>query len=215
MISAIMKKTIEFGQQSLRIYKKCGSRAEEGRMYINLAKVYVVLRKLEKATEFSRKGLNISKEIENKNLEGRAYASFADLYDHLGDLKASFEFGQKALRIAKETGDKELEGRMYFSLGLIYCAWENFEKANEFLEQALSKAKESGLKILEVFVNHNLDVVVQNSLGNFARTEEFFKYSLKVFEETRDLLKIVKMNGKSTFTIEMYPTVTLIYGVIL
>ena len=74
-------------------------------------------------------------------------------------------------------------------MGLIYCAWENFEKANEFLEQALSKAKESGLKILEGFVNHNLGVVVQKSLGNFARTEELFKYSMKVFEETRDLLK--------------------------
>lgn len=75
-------------------------------MYLNLTKVYVVLRKLEKATEFSRKGLNISKEIENKYLEGNAYANFAKLYDHLGDLKASFECGQKALRIAKETEDR-------------------------------------------------------------------------------------------------------------
>ena len=182
------KKAIEFGQQSLRIYQKCGQRADEGRMYLNLASVYLILRKLEMAAEFSQKGLKISEEIENKNLEGSAYASFADLYGYLGDLKASFEFGQKALTIAKETGDKELEGRMYFSLGLVYCAWENFEKANEFLEQALSKAKEIGLKILEGLANVELSVVV-NSLSNFARAEELLKCSMKVFEETRVLLK--------------------------
>lgn len=88
---------------------------------------------------------------------------------------------------------------MYFSLGLIYSAWENFEETNEFLEQALSKAKESGLKILEGFVNHNLGVVVQNSLGNFARTKELFKYSMKVFEETRDLLKNSEDEWKINF----------------
>ena len=202
------KKAVEFGQQSLRIYQKCGQRADEGRMYLNLASVYLILRKLEMAAEFSQKGLKISKEIENKNLEGGAYASFADLYVHLGDLKASFEFGQKALRIAKETGDKELEGRMYFSLGLVYCAWENFEKANEFLEQALSKAKEIGLKLLEGWANVELSVVVI-SLSNFARAEELLKCSMKVFEETRVLLKNSKDEWKINFQDKNVPKCNL------
>ena len=57
-------------------------------------------------------------------------------------------------------------------------------------------------------MNHNLGVVVQNSLGNFARTEELFKYSMKVFEETRDLLK----NSKDEWKINFHDKLTNCYS---
>ena len=57
-------------------------------------------------------------------------------------------------------------------------------------------------------MNHNLGVVVQNSLGNFARTKELFKYSMKVFEETRDLLK----NSKDEWKINFHDKLTNCYS---
>ena len=57
-------------------------------------------------------------------------------------------------------------------------------------------------------MNHNLGVVVQNSLGKFAKTEELFKYSMKVFKETRDLLK----NSKDEWKINFHDKLTNCYS---
>ena len=74
-------------------------------------------------------------------------------------------------------------------LGEAYAFLRDFKKAFEFLQYALSIGKETGDKNVEQLAYTNLGMVFLQFPDDLPRAEEYFKSSIKLLEEVRDLLQ--------------------------
>ena len=110
------------------------------------------------------------------------------MYLYLGYVEKALEFLNQSLKITKETGEKVQEGVAYAHLGHFHAS-RDFEKAFEFLQYAISIGKETGSKGLERLAYTLLGIVFLEFPGDFSRAEDYFKSSIKLLEEVRDLLQ--------------------------
>ena len=168
--------------------RKTGIKDLEGEVCVTLAYAHCSLRQLEKAIEFCEQALGIAKDTGSKNLETKANQGLGRFHLLLDNVEKAFEFLKQSLKIAKETGHKVLQGVAYAELGDFYAS-RDFEKAFEFLQYAVSIGKETGSKGLERFAYKLLGIVFLKFPDDFSRAEDYFKSSIKLLEEVRDLLQ--------------------------
>ena len=178
-VSVIIKKAIEFHQQSLSITKKIGDKESQGRSFGSLGSVYRCLGNYEKAIEFHQQSLNIAKEIGDKGSEGKAYGNLGVVYSCQCDHTKAIEFHQQSLSLAKEVGDKYLEGGLYSNLGIAYRSLGDYKKAIEFHQRSLGMAKETKDKDLEGTAYSNLGNAYTR-LGDRKKAIEFYEQSLRI-----------------------------------
>ena len=157
-------------------------------MCVTLAFAHDSLSQLEKGIEFCEQALGIAKDTGSKDLEATTNQGLGRFHLHLGNVEKAFEFLKQSLKIAKETGQKVREGGAYAYLGHFYAS-RDFEKAFEFLQYAVSIGKETGSKELERFAYTLLGKVFLEFPEDFSRAEDYFKSSIKLLEEVRDLLQ--------------------------
>ena len=182
-----LKTAIKFHQQALGIMKEVGNKDSEGTAYSALGDDYYSERDLEKATKCYQQALNISKEVGNKLSEGLLHTRLGSVYLSLGNYKLSLEFYQQGLSIVKEVGSNESEGYAYQNLGTIYLRLRDFKRAVECHQKALSIAKESGDKMLEATAYKDLGD--DHFFGDVCTAEDFYKCSVRLFDELRGLLQ--------------------------
>ena len=180
------KTAIKFHQQALSICKEVGKKNLEG-LAFDLAHCYYSEGDYEKAAKRYQQTLNIAKETGNTPLEGSSYLSLGNVYSSLGNFKAAMEFYQQALSIAKEVGIKNSEGCAYENLGTVYFSLRDFKTAIEYHEKALSIAKETGNKLFEAKAYDSLGD--DHHLDDFCTAEDFYKRSVRLFDELRGLLQ--------------------------
>ena len=183
------QKAIEFCQRAHCIARKTGNKDLEGEAYSTLAFAHYSLRQLENAIKFCEWALGIAKDTGNKDLEATTNGNLGRFQLSLGNVEKAFEYFQQSLKIAKETGKKHIEGVVYGCLGEFYASLTDFKKAIQFLQYALSIGKETGDKECQRFAYAKLGMVFQEFPGDFSRAEEYFKSSIKLLEEARDLLQ--------------------------
>ena len=182
------KAAIKSYHQALKIAKEVGNKITEGNSYTNLGNVYFLDRDYEEATEHYQQSLNIAKEVGNKTAEGLSYLNLGVVYSSLGNFKKAIEFHRKSLNIAKEVGSKDSEGRAYENLGTVCSLRRDFKTAIEYHRKALSIAKEIGDKMLAAKTYSYLGTD-HHFLGDVCKAEDFYKCSVRLFDELRGLLQ--------------------------
>ena len=183
------QKAIEFGKLALCIAKKTESKDLEGEAYFTLGFAHCSLGQLQNGIEFSERALGIAKDTGSKCLEASTSRHLGRSHLRLGNVEKAFEFLKQSLKIAKDTGDKDKEGSAYECLGEAYAFLRDFKKAFEFHQYALRIGKETGDKEVEQHAYTSLGMVFLEFPDDFSRAEEYFKSSIKLLEEVRDLLQ--------------------------
>ena len=183
------QKAIEFGQLALGIASKTGSKDLKGEAYGTLGFAHCSLGQLQQGIKFCERALSIAKDTGRKRLEASTNRHLARCHLDLGNVEKAFEFLKQSLKIAKDTGEKGKEGLAYVCLGEAYAFLRDFKKAFEFLQYALSIGKETGAKNVEQLAYTNLGMVFLQFPDDLPRAEEYFKSSIKLLEEVRDLLQ--------------------------
>ena len=181
------EKAIEYSKEGLCIAKQVGNKPSEGQACINLGNAHKSLRDFEEAVEYYEEALSIANQVGNTD-SGDVFTNLGLVHHSIGDFNKAIEYYQKALCNAKQVGNKNSEGQAYLNLGRAHLAFSEAEKAIECFQQAASIGRQVGNKILEGLACDNLGDVYcalnDNSLG-----EDFYKSSIRLFDETRALLK--------------------------
>ena len=176
---------IECGRNILVLLRESGSRYEEGRLTVELAKLYQRQNKQEKAKEFFMSALRISTETRDKELEGVCYGSLGIVFLSVAKYDKAEGYLQKALKIRIEIGDKQGEAAEYENLGTVFNSLRNYDKAEEYLQKALKIRIEIGDKEGVAAVYGNLGTVF-NSFGKYDKAEEYHQKALKIHTEIGD-----------------------------
>ncbi|XP_068727976.1 tetratricopeptide repeat protein 28-like [Montipora capricornis] len=182
------KQAIEYYKQNLSIVKEVGDRAGEGKAYANLGNVFCSMCNFKQAIEYHKQHLNIAKEIEDEAGEGKAYGHLGDAYYSLGNYKQAILYYKQDLSIAKDVEDRAGEERAYGSLGIAYFSKGELENGILCNEQHLSIAKETGNQVGQGRACYNLGLVHESS-GSICTALNYYRLSIKHFDETRRLLQ--------------------------
>ena len=169
----------------MKIAKKIGDWAGEGRAYANLGIAYRSLGDFQKAMEYHEKHLKIAKEIGDCAGEGRAYGNLGNAHCSLGDFRKAIEYHEKHLKNAIEIDDCAGEGVAYQNLGTAYRSMGDFLKAFEHHGKGLKISTEIGDRAGEGGAYGNLGNAYC-SLGDFRKAIEYHEKHLKIAIEIGD-----------------------------
>ena len=179
------KSAIECGEKLLILLHECGESQREGRISIEMAKLYERQTKYEKAKELYMRGLNVAIQTGQKKLEGTSCGNLATLFYAVGEYGKAEEYLQKALQISKEIGDKQGEATDYGNLAVVLESLGEYVKAEEYLQKALQIRKEIGDKQGEAADYGNLGFVLE-CLGEYVKAEEYLQKALQIRKEIGD-----------------------------
>ena len=182
------KRAIECQEQHLSIAKEVGDRAGEGKAYANLGNSYHTLGNFKGAIGYHEQDLSIAKEVGDRAGERRANANLGNAYHSLGNFKRAIEYHEQDLSIAKEVGDRAGEGRANGNLGAAYGRMGELENALLFNEQHLTISKETEDPVGQGFACYRLGLF-HEFLGSLCKALNFYRLSIKHFDETRRLLQ--------------------------
>ena len=182
------KRAMEYYEKDLSIEKEVGDRAGEGMANGNLGNAYLSVGNFKRAIEYHEQDLSIAKEVGDRAGEGRANANLGNAYHGLGNFKRAIEYYEQGLSIAKEVGDRAGEGRANGNLGAAYGRMGELENALLFNEQHLTISKETEDPVGQGIACYRLGVF-HEFLGSLCKALNFYRLSIKHFDETRRLLQ--------------------------
>ncbi|XP_068727675.1 tetratricopeptide repeat protein 28-like [Montipora capricornis] len=184
----IFKLAIEYHEQHLSIAKEVGDRAGEGGANGNLGTVYHSLGIFKLAIEYHKQHLSIAKEVGDRNGEGTANNNLGNAYCSLGNFKRAIEYYEQVLSIAKEIGDRAAERNAIGNLAITYGGMGEHENARLLNEEHLTICKETEDPVGKGTSCYWLGRVHEN-LGSLCKALNFYRQSIKHFDETRRLLQ--------------------------
>ena len=138
------RKSIDFYEQALAIFREIEDRRGEGNTLGNLGNAYFDMGEHRKAIEFQEQALKISGEIGDQRGEGKHLNNLGNAHYKLGELHKAIEFYEQALAIDREIGDRRGEGNALGNLGIAYKNLGEPCQAIEYYEQHLILAREIG-----------------------------------------------------------------------
>ncbi len=122
--------SLNYYQESLKIFESLGESEGLGKLYLNLSGLYYGMREADVALEYSNKALEIARQIENKpELMVYALNNLAVLYSDMGNKEKSLEYQFKSLAICDSTGNKFGAGMINNNIGGVYSQMEESELA--------------------------------------------------------------------------------------
>ena len=182
------KRAIKYYEQHLSIAKEVGDRAGEGKANGNLGIAYHSLGNFKRAIEYYEQHLSIAKEVGDRAGEGGANGNLGNAYRSLGNFKRAIEYYKQHLSIAKEVEDRAGEGMANGNLGNAYRQMGEPENALLLCEQQLTVCKEMEDPVGQGNGCYNLGLVHEN-LDSLCKALNFYRLSIKHFDETRRVLQ--------------------------
>ena len=178
----------QYHKEHLAISKETGHRNGEKSALSNLGNVFYEEHDFKKAIEYYEQALRMAREMGNKDAEGAAYGNIGNAYVDMGDYRRGIEYLEKYILIAQETGNKPGEGRTYYNLGNAYRHLGNHQKAAEYHQKYLKISQELGDRAGAAVSYYSLgqDHVLSN--GSFPEAKNYYRLSVKHFNELRALL---------------------------
>ena len=183
-----LEQATKYYEVALRIAKKVRDKAGEAGIYGNLSSVNCLLGDYEKAIEYQEDNLRIVKEVGARAEEGHAYGSLGSAYRALGNYERAIEYHTKHLSIATEVGDRAGERHACVDLGNVYQGLGDFEQANECYKKGHAIAKQMGDWVSEGITCYALGISYE-SLGSLHKAVDYFKSSVRMFDNGRALLQ--------------------------
>ena len=132
--------------------------------------------------------LSIAKEVGDRAGEGTVKGNLGTAYRSLGTFKRAIEYHEEQLSIAKEVGDRDGEGVAYGNLGNDYGKMGELKNSLFFNEQHLTISKETQGPVGQGIAFCNLGRFHEFS-GSLCKALNFYRLSIKHFDETRRLLQ--------------------------
>ena len=182
------KLAIEYHVQDLSIAKEVGDRAGEGRANFNLGNAYHSVGNFKRGIDHYEQHLSIAKEVGDRAGEGTVKGNLGTAYRSLGTFKRAIEYHEEQLSIAKEVGDRDGEGVAYGNLGNDYGKMGELKNSLFFNEQHLTISKETQGPVGQGIAFCNLGRFHEFS-GSLCKALNFYRLSIKHFDETRRLLQ--------------------------
>ena len=179
------RKSIDFYEQALAIFREIEDRRGEGNTLGNLGNAYFDMGEHRKAIEFQEQALKISGEIGDQRGEGKHLNNLGNAHYKLGELHKAIEFYEQALAIDREIGDRRGEGNALGNLGNACADLGEPRKAIEHYEQALTIAREIGDRRNEGVWLNNLGIAYAD-LGEPRKAIEFYELQLAIVRKIED-----------------------------
>ncbi|XP_078370596.1 uncharacterized protein LOC144654339 isoform X2 [Oculina patagonica] len=176
---------IKYGRELLVIYNKSGEKGLEGKLRLQLAKLYHRQSNHFEAAKVGATALKIFTEIGERDGEASCYGTLGTVFLSVGEnVKAEDNLG-KALTIKKEIGDRIGEASCYENLGKTFHSLGEYSKAKDYMEKALAMKKYLGDKKGEATSYGELGNIYL-FLGEYLKSEEYLKKAIAIRKEIGD-----------------------------
>ena len=176
---------IECGKKLLDFLRRRGKRVEEGRVTLQLAKLYQLQSKYKEAKGLYEEALSIMIGTGQRQGEGSCYVNLGIIYRSLSEYGKAEEYLKKALAITQKIGDEKGEASCYGNLGDVYHSLCEYRKAEEYLKKALAITQKIGDEKGKASCYGNLGTVYQ-SLGEYGNAETYQSRALVIRNEIGD-----------------------------
>ena len=182
---------IECGKKLLDFLRHRGKRVEEGRVTLQLAKLYQLQSKFKEAKGLYEKALSIMIGTGQRQGESSCYRNLGIVYRSLSEYGKAEEYLKKALAITQEMGDEKGEALCYGNLGTMYQSLGEYGNAETYQNRALVIRDEIGDKEGEAACYANLGTVYAFQ-GKYSKAIVSQKKALAINKE------IGNENGEAT-----------------
>ncbi len=187
---------IKYYRKALKIYKELGNKMGISYCYTNIGNIHYYQGNYANAIDYYKKSLKIAKELGGKKGIANCYNNIGLIHNDQGNYAIAIKYYQKSLRIFEESYDKKGMSMCYNNIGLIHYYQGNYASAIDYYKKSLKIAEELGDKKGIANCYNNIGLVYDEQ-GNsssskklaadkYASAIEYYKKSLKIFEESYD-----------------------------
>ncbi|XP_078370616.1 uncharacterized protein LOC144654357 [Oculina patagonica] len=176
---------IKYGRELLVMYNKSGEKGLEGKLRLQLAKLYHRQSNHFEAAKVCATALKIFTEIGEREGQASCYGTLGTVFLSVGENVKAKDNLEKALKIKKEIGDRIGEASCYENLGSTFHSLGEYSKAKDYMEKALAMKKYLGDKRGEATSYGELGNIYL-SLDEYLKSEEYLKKAIAIRKEIGD-----------------------------
>jgi tetratricopeptide (TPR) repeat protein len=187
---AAYESAIENFKKSLQIRIELGQTEKQGKVYVNIANVYLDMSDYAKAERYYKMAIERAEQTHSVKTQITALTNLSVVYQNLGDYGKSLDCLFRSLKLNKTEKDPTQDGFIYANIGIIYEEQKQYKLAEEYSLRSLELFKELGRDDIQANVYNNLGIVYKN--------EGKYELALKNYNESMRLYKKIGMDFSAT-----------------
>jgi len=176
------KKSIECGEEALKLAQKQADRGQEALALRNIGVAHRNLSDYDKALDYLMKSLRIRKEIEDPKEIADSLHHMGIIYDYLNNFEKALEYHHNALKIEKEIGYQEGIAASLHNIGIIHHLSGHHDEALKYYKEGLQIRQEIGDRQGMAASMNNIGVLYMD-ISNYTEALKSFFDALKIFTE--------------------------------
>jgi tetratricopeptide (TPR) repeat protein len=181
---------LENFNKSLQLRIKLGQVEKQGKVYVNMANVYIDMSDYAKAERYYKMALEKARVTNSIKTQITALTNLSVVYQNLGDYGKSLDCLFKALQLNRTEKDRAQDGFIYTNIGMIYEEQRQYKLAEEYNLRGLEIFKDLGRDDIQANVYNNLGIIYKN-IGKY-------DLALKNYNESMKLYKKIGMDFSAT-----------------
>ena len=179
------RKSIDYQEQALTIYRELVDRKGEAKSLGNIGIAYDLLEEYRKAIDYQEQALAIKRELGYREGEAKSLGNIGVVYLYLGEYRKAIDYQEQALAIDRELGNRKGEADSIGNIGAVYLALREYRKAIDYKEQGLAIYRELGERKGEADSIENIGSVYC-SLGEYRKAIDYQEQGLAIYREIDD-----------------------------
>ena len=177
--------SIDYYEQSLKIYQEIRDRRGEVNSLMGLAKGYDSLEDDYQTIDYYEQSLRISQEIKDGQGEARSLNGLGNSYMNLAEEWKAIDYYEQSLKIYQEIKNRQGEASSLNGLGSVYINLGENLKAIDYYNQSLKIYQEIRYPQGEARSLKDLGSAY-TSLTDYFKSIDYYEQSLKIYQEIKD-----------------------------
>ena len=177
-----IKKSIEFAEKSLSIFRLFGIQEKENECLRNIGIAYYELYQYEKSISYHKKALEISRRLKHKQDVCLDLGNLANAYKELGSLDKAVEFYEQSLILARQIGDWQAVGLVIGNIGIVYSKLNQQGEAIKLYKESLSINEKNGYKYGQIRDLQNIGIAYKK-IKKFEKAIDYYSKALSIQKE--------------------------------
>ncbi len=179
-------KTIDYGDEALRLSRELNDKRQEGLALINLCQGYLFNDFYDRALQYGLQSLEIRKDLNNDYDLAFTLRTLGWLYFDIGYFDKALEYHTETLKIHEKIGDRQRIAYSYNSIGLIHERSGDCKLALSFFKKSLELKKVFNNKdrISETMKNMG---VCYRKINELVAAKTYLESSLEISNQINDI----------------------------
>jgi tetratricopeptide (TPR) repeat protein len=177
---------------AVRLSQQAGGRAEQARLFEQIADILRQKGELVAAAEHYERGLAFYRELDEMTGYGRVLAKIASLEGLRGRFAQAVAYCEEALTLAEARGETRVIAHVYMNLAGIFMKASQPQESLAAAEKAYDYCRQLGDAVLASKVALVM-IGAHTLLGSYAKAEEIAQETMVILEASHDLRTLLGM----------------------